>query len=103
MNQQYRQPPFQPGNPLANILVVIAGIVIISLSLTLGFFIFLGIAGFLLITAVVVGVRNWWFRRKMNAAAASNRRQRAGNRESRQIIEGEYREIREVREDHDEP
>ena len=103
MNQHFRQRPFQPGNPLANILVVIAGIVVISLSLTLGFFIFLGVATFLVITAAIVGVRNWWFRRTLNAKGAANRRRQTGNPETRQIIEGEFREIRGVHEDRDKP
>ena len=103
MNQHFRQRPFQPGNPLANILVVIAGIVVISLSLTLGFFIFLGVATFLLITAAIVGIRNWWFRRTLNANSTANRRRRASNQETRQIIEGEFREIRGVDEDRDKP
>ena len=103
MNQHFRQRPFQPGNPLANILVVIAGIVVISLSLTLGFFIFLGVATFLLITAAIVGIRNWWFRRTLNANSTANRRRPASNQETRQIIEGEFREIRGVHEDCDKP
>jgi hypothetical protein len=103
LNQHFRQRPFQPGNPLANILVVIAGIVVISLSLTLGFFIFLGVATFLLITAAIVGVRNWWFRRTLNTKSAGNRGQQAGKEEAHQIIEGEFREIRGVHEDRDTP
>ena len=103
MNQHFRQRPFQPGNPLANVLVVIAGIVVISLSLTLGFFIFLGVATFLLVTAAIVGVRNWWFRRTLNAKGAANRRPQADSPESRQIIEGEFREVRRVHDDPDKP
>ena len=49
------------GNPLANILVVVVGIIVISLSLALGFVVFLGIATFMLIMAAVVSVRVWWF------------------------------------------
>ena len=103
MNQHFRQRPFQPGNPLANILVVIAGIVVISLSLTLGFFIFLGVATFLLITAAIVSIRNWWFRRTLNTKPTPNRRRQTGDQETRQIIEGEFREIRGVHEDRDKP
>ena len=38
MNQQYRYRPFPASNPLANALVVIVGIVVITLSLALGYF-----------------------------------------------------------------
>lgn len=103
MNQHFRQRPFQSGNPLANILVVIAGIFVISLSLTLGFFIFLGVATFLLVTAAIVGVRNWWFRRSVNAESTANRPRQDEKEECRQIIEGEFREIRSVHEDRNKP
>lgn len=94
MNQQYRQRPFQAGNPLANILVVLAGIVVISLSLTLGFFIFLGITAFLLVTASIIGIRNWWFRRSLKRTAHSASPEQPRKQGQRQIIEGEFREVR---------
>lgn len=91
MNQQYRHRHFTAGNPLANILVVIAGIIIISLSLALGFFVFLGIAGFVLFMAAVIGIRNWWYQRRFGVRPKSPpRRETPGGKE---VIEGEYREI----------
>ena len=58
MNQQFRYRQFPAGNPLANILVVIVGILVISLALTLGFFVFLGVAGFVLFMGVVMSIRS---------------------------------------------
>ena len=94
MNQHYRQRPFHPGNPLANVLVVIAGIVVISLSLTLGVFIFLAVTAFLLVTAAIVGIRNWWYRRSGGQTADADRSERRRPGGPPQVIEGEFREIR---------
>jgi len=97
LNQQFRQRQFPAGNPLANILVVVAGIIIISLSLALGFFVFLGITAFVLVMAATMGIRNWWYRKRFSSRTGQEfRREKTVHR---QIIEGEYREIRRRRED----
>jgi hypothetical protein len=101
LNQQFRHRQFPAGNPLANILVVIAGIVIISLSLALGFFVFLGIATFVLVMAAVMSVRNWWYRKRF--AGRPEQEVRRETSVHRQIIEGEYREVRRRREDRRDP
>lgn len=103
MNQHYRHRPFQAGNPLANILVVLAGIIVISPSLTLGFFIFLGITAFLLVAATIFGIRNWWFRRTLDKSSGSASREPPRYQGQRQIIEGEFREVRRPEADSDEP
>ena len=90
MNQQFRHRSFPAGNPLANVLVVIAGVVVISLSLALGFFVFLGIAAFVLVMAAVMSVRTWWYRRKFGGQAQEFRRETTVRQ---QIIEGEYQEV----------
>ncbi len=78
---------------MANVLVVIAGIVVISLSLALGFFMLLGIAGFVCVMAIVVGIRNWWRRRRFGAKAErSGPQEQTGGHQPR-IIEGEYQQV----------
>jgi len=99
LNQQFRHRQFPAGNPLANVLVVIAGIVVISLSLALGFFVFLGIAGFVLIMAAVAGIRNWWLRRNIDGRTRQAQSRQGGRAGARRIIEGEYREVRRKDED----
>lgn len=94
MNQQFRHRQFTAGNPLANILVVIAGIVIITISLALGFFVFLGMAGFVLLMAAVMSVRGWWHRRRFSAQTPPETEFRRETMVRKQIIEGEYREVR---------
>lgn len=93
LNQQFRQRQFPAGNPLANALVVIVGIIVISLSLALGVFVFLAVSGFVLVMAVVMSIRNWWFRRKLAGKPAQDGQQHRPRPASRQIIEGEYQRV----------
>ena len=84
---------FPAGNPFANILVVIAGALVIGASIVLGFFAFIALSGIVLVTAAVVGVRVWWLKRKIQRqgapmdAAARKQTSTAG------VIEGEYRVV----------
>ena len=93
MNQQFRHRQFPAGNQLANALVVIVGIVVISLSLALGFFVFLGISAFVLAMAAAMGIRNWWYRRRFKAGPAPDERPQGRPTGQRRIIEGEYHEV----------
>ncbi|MGI9205410.1 MAG: hypothetical protein ACR2Q3_15445 [Woeseiaceae bacterium] len=97
MNQHFRNRPLPAGNPLANVLVVIVGIIVISLSVALGFVVFVGIAGFMLIMAAVVSVRVWWLKRKFSSKAGEGARPPGGSDNTVRVIEGEYREIRKSR------
>lgn len=94
LNQQFRHRQFAAGNPLANILVVVAGIIIIAISLALGFFVFLGMAGFVLLMAAVMSVRGWWYRRRFASKAPGEADSHRETTVHKQIIEGEYREVR---------
>lgn len=89
---------FPAGNPIANVLVVIAGALVIGVSIVLGFFAFIALTGIVLVIAAVVGVRVWWLKRKMRsgspAGSTSGKRESPGG-----VIEGEYQV---VRKDHDE-
>lgn len=75
-------------------LVVIVGIIVISLSVALGFVVFVGIAGFMLIMAAVVSVRVWWLKRKFASRAGEAPRQPPGAKGTIRVIEGEYQEVR---------
>lgn len=99
MNQQFRHRQFPVGNPLANVLVVIVGIIVISVSLALGFIVFVGIAGFMLVMAAVVSVRVWWFKRRYGGQKGGDQTRNSDPRETRRVIEGEYHEVRSRRSD----
>jgi len=89
---------FPAGHPIANALVIVAGVLVIAASVVLGFFAFIALGAIVLVTAAVVGIRVWWLKRKMGLN--SRGRQGAGEPQSpSSVIEGEYRV---VRKDHDE-
>ena len=94
MSQQFRHRQFPAGNPLANALVIIAGIIVIALSLALGFIVFVGIAGFMMVMAAVITVRAWWLKRKFGAHKGSDQSTSSTRNETHRVIEGEYQEVR---------
>jgi len=80
------------GNPIANVLVVVAGILAIGVSIILGFFAFVALSALILVVAAVIGLRLWWFNRKLRQQSPSDgdtarRKPPAG------VIEGEYRVV----------
>lgn len=87
---------FPAGNPLANLLVIIVGALAIGASVVLGFFAFVLLGSIVLILAAIIGIRVWWFNRKLQQAARRNpSRSKAGagtspSRETGGVIEGEF-------------
>lgn len=86
---------FPAGNPIANALVIVVGALAIGVSLVLGFFAFVILASILVIFSAFVGIRLWWFNRKLQ------RRQREAGKHAGEapggIIEGEFHVIEEER------
>lgn len=80
---------FPAGNPIANALVVIVGVLVIAASLVLGFFAFVVLAALALVFAAVIGIRVWWFNRKLAKAARADRRS-SESTEATHVIEGEF-------------
>jgi len=81
---------FPAGNPLANALVIIVGTLAIAASVVLGFFAFVVLGSVLVILAAIIGIRLWWFNRKMRRSPEfreATGRSRSGANET---IEGEY-------------
>ncbi len=96
MNYSSSKRGFPAGNPIANALVIVVGALAIGASIVLGFVAFVVLSGIILILAAVVGIRLWWFNRKLQKATASG--QRDGTSVSG-VIEGEYHEVIEERDD----
>ncbi|MDH3338496.1 MAG: hypothetical protein OER22_04175 [Gammaproteobacteria bacterium] len=89
---------FPAGNPIANALVVVAGVLAIAASIVLGFFAFLAIGAIIFVAAAIIGVRVWWLKRKMGLNPGS--RQRTDGRTSHDsVIEGEYRVVHKDRDE----
>ena len=80
---------FPAGNPIANVLVVIVGALVIAASLVLGFFAFVVLATLALVFAAVIGIRVWWFNRKLAKAARANPETRE-SADATHVIEGEF-------------
>ena len=90
-----RQSPrsgFPVGNPLANLLVVIVGVLTIAVSVVLGFFAFLALSAIVLVAAAVIGIRVWWLNRKLSRNVRAQGGRTARGKEPG-VIEGEYRVI----------
>ena len=79
------------GNPIANALVIIVGILAIAASVVLGFFAFIIVGSIVLIMASIFGIRVWWFKQKMKRQAGEGRGTDAQSPGG--VIEGEYRVV----------
>lgn len=85
---------FPAGNPIANVLVIIVGALTIGALVVLGFVAFVLLASLLLVFSAIVGVRLWWFNRKLRKAGGKQKPPRNGGAQSSaELIEGEYRVV----------
>jgi len=80
------------GNPIANVLVVIAGALAIGASIVLGFFAFLVLGGIVLVLGAIISLRVWWFKRKLRNQPGMGQRQDPGPPGG--VIEGEYHVVK---------
>ena len=88
---------FSPGNPIANIFVIVVGALAIGASIVLGFFAFVVLGSIVLVLAAVIGLRVWWFNRKLRSQMKSNTAQDKPSPGG--VIEGEYRIVADDRGD----
>lgn len=95
MRQTYLKREFPAGNPIANALVIVAGVLVLSLAIVLGFFAFVALSAIVLVSAAVIGIRVWWLNRRLRAGGAGGPATAAGGdgRGKVDVIEGEYRVV----------
>jgi len=91
VTQQFKQRQFPAGNPLANVLVVIVGAIVIAVSFVLGVVAFVALASALVVMAAIIGVRLWWLNRRLGGGRSGNVKQNSANATGKAVIEGEYR------------
>ena len=70
-------------------LVIIVGALAIGASIVLGFFAFIVLSSVVLIMAAVIGIRLWWFNRKLQQSNSSFAGE-AGPKPPGGVIEGEF-------------
>jgi hypothetical protein len=86
---------FPAGNPIANIFVIIIGALAIGVSVVLGFVAFIVLGSVVAVLAAVIGLRVWWFNRKLKGKA---RRSQSDSRSTPGgVIEGEFHVIEDDR------
>ncbi|MEM6512327.1 MAG: hypothetical protein AAF660_04895 [Pseudomonadota bacterium] len=71
------------GSPLANILVIIVGAIVLATSFVVGFVALLVLASIVFILASVIGLRLWWLTWRARRASA-------GSPTAKGAIEGEF-------------
>jgi hypothetical protein len=88
MKQTYTYRGLPGGNPLANALVVLVGVLVIAASIVLGFFAFVVLGGLFVILGAVIGLRVWWFNLRLRQQARGA--EGAATRAPGGVIEGEF-------------
>jgi len=85
------------GNPIANVFVVLAGALIIAVSVVLGFVALVVLGSIVAVFAAAIGLRLWWFNRKLRKQGGQS--ESSGQSSSGTYIEGEYQVVEKDRED----
>jgi uncharacterized protein (DUF58 family) len=80
------------GNPIANALVVLVGAIVIAASIVLGFVAFVVLGSIVLVLGAIVGLRVWWFNRKLRRGVQGQAKQGPAARGG--VIEGEYHVVK---------
>lgn len=81
------------GNPIASALVIVVGTLAIGASILLGFLAFVALGSIILVIAGIVGMRLWWFNRRLRKNTGGRRTASAGREAANGVIEGEYRVV----------
>jgi predicted lipid-binding transport protein (Tim44 family) len=80
---------FPGGNPIANALVLVVGVLAIAVSLVLGFFALVVLGSIVLVLGAVIGLRVWWFNRKLG-----KQQRKAQTASQGGVIEGEFHVVK---------
>lgn len=92
MRQTFTKHGVSASNPIANALVVLAGALIVGVTVVLGFFAFLILSAVVMVAASIIGVRVWWFKRQLRRTAGANTEPAKGNAGG-DLIEGEFQVV----------
>ncbi len=81
------------GNPIANVLVVIVGMLTIGAFIVLGVVAAVALGGVVMVLAAVLGIRMWWLGRKMPIHMRTASRRGQSEPGDNAVIEGEFQDI----------
>lgn len=93
MNHQSTNRQISPGNPIANAIVVIVGMLSIGAFIVLGVFAAVALSGVVLVLAAILGIRMWWLGRKMPKQHSTPSGQRHSAAADTTVIEGEFQVV----------
>ena len=83
---------FPAGNPIANALVIVVGTLVIAASIVVGFFAFVVLGSIVLVFGAIIGLRVWWFNRKLRKQPGMQKPQDPSPPGG--VIEGEYHVVK---------
>ena len=94
MNANFRNGQLPGNSPLANVLVVVFGVIAIAVSLVIGVVAFISLAAAVLVLGAIIGIRIWWLGMKsQKGTAPPQARNRGDHAVGNTVIEGEYQVI----------
>ncbi len=93
MNRHTSNRHISAGNPIANVLVIIVGMLTIGAFIVLGVVAAVAMGGVVLVLAAIVGIRMWWLGRKMPRQHRTTTSQRHSHRADITVIEGEFQDV----------
>lgn len=74
--------------------MLVVGALAVGAAIVLGFLAFIVLAGIVAVLAGILGMRLWWFNRKLRKnSTTQNVGSRASARDLSKVIEGEYRVV----------
>ena len=91
-----QQIPYRSSSPslLTRIVGALIAVIVLAVSMTVGFAIFLVLLGLAAITLIVFYVRLYWVRRRLVRRTQRARQESGWQGSGHSIIEGEYRVVR---------
>ncbi len=81
------------GNPIANLLVVIVGVLTIGVFIVLGVVAAVALGGVVLVMAGLLGIRMWWLGRKLPKHGRTADWPRHTRPSDSTVIEGEFQVV----------
>jgi hypothetical protein len=93
VTQQFKFRQFPAGNPLANVLVVVIGAIVIAVSFVLGIVAFVALASAVMVAAAIIGIRLWWMNRRLGRNHKHRANRKGGSAAGAEVIEGEFRVV----------